>query len=197
VKKPATFLMVVLMTLMSATTLPLYSQVIEVDAAFGFGGTTDIESWTKITENGATFRLTDWSFFSGYTSVNGFFPVTKTISLGGSIGYQHLFWYEYDYYDIDGIKRNTYHEDVNATRFIALARFNLQGDNFFDLGVGAFVVKDGSDNYSAPTVLGNFGHFFKLTDAISIPLKFSAGVIFESNPIFPITIGTGVSYKLK
>jgi hypothetical protein len=157
-----------------------HSQLIEVDGGIGYSA-VNITSWSSVEPN-------DWNNLSGFATAQGFYRINKTISVGISAGFHHLFWYEYkDYYDY------WYSKEVNAARITALTRFHF-GRNFVDVGAGPFIFNDFVDF----AVVASYGYAFKLTDKLSLPIKVNCSVIFDSDAsVVPFTISTGLSYRIK
>lgn len=163
----------------------IQSQIIEAEAKIGYA-IVDLKSWSRgIDPN-------NWSNFSGSGTAQVLFPVTKSLSIGVSAGFHHLFWYSYRWKDI----YDNYHyveEVANATPLLAIFRFNF-GRNFVDFGAGPYFFKGYSDFSS----LASIGHSFRLTDKLSLPVKLNCNIIFDSDSnVVPITIGTGLSYSFK
>lgn len=73
-----------------------FCQIIEVDGGVGYAG-VNVEEWSGISERGTLSRLPDWNNLSGYATAEVLFPISDSFYLGVSGGYQHLFWYEYEY----------------------------------------------------------------------------------------------------
>ncbi|MFZ5972780.1 MAG: hypothetical protein ACOYXA_14425 [Bacteroidota bacterium] len=178
---------------MLSSVFPLAGQTIEVDGGMGYAA-VNLESWSGISETGSTFRLYDWSNFTGYASLQVLFPVSKSIQAGVSAGYQHLFWYEWKYF-YDTYNGYFYYQeaDVNASRFLGIVRLNAAKLQF-DLGLGTFVFDDFADF----TTLAALIYPIKLTDQLSIPVKVATNIIFDSDAtIVPLTLGAGLSYRVK
>ncbi len=167
-----------------------HSQVIEVDAAIGYGA-TDLKARLLGSEP------YDWSNLSGYATAQAFYPINKTLSIGISAGYHHLYWYEMKHVSLYGyVSYSEY--SANATRLLALVRYNF-GNNFIDLGAGPFIFGDYTDLGTVVSI----GHAFKLTDKLAIPIKANCNAIFERNDInanvniVSLTISAGISYRIK
>ncbi|MCJ7448384.1 MAG: hypothetical protein MUO72_11900 [Bacteroidales bacterium] len=162
----------------------IHSQVIEVTGGVGYTH-INLDSWTKGGE------LYDWLELNGCATAQGFYPINKIISVGISGGFHHLFSYstKSPYGNYIG-----YNYEANAGSIAALARFNF-GRNFIDLGVGPFFISGGYTDWAAVVSLG---HAFRLTEKLSLPLKFNGSVIFDSDAnIIPLTFTTGLSYRIK
>ncbi|MGD0583037.1 MAG: hypothetical protein ABR974_08855 [Bacteroidales bacterium] len=162
-----------------------YSQVIEVTGGIGYTA-VNIDQWYGTEKYGAT--LLDWSHFSGYVTAQGFYALNKTLSIGIGAGYQYLFWY-----DIKTYSGSYYEYEVDAFRLTALARLNFK-NNFIDFGFGTFLFEDSNDFASVVS----FGHSFRLTDKLALPVKVNCNAIFDKSSIVaPVTLGIGLSYKIK
>jgi hypothetical protein len=170
-----------------------YSQILELDLGNGYS-ITSVESWSGITENGTTYRLHDWSYYTGYASLQVLFPATKSSHFGISAGYQHLFWYEYEYiYDRDYGYSYFFDRGVSAWRLMGFTRFN-SGASFIDIGLGAYIFDDFTDFAS----LVSFGHLVRITEEIALPVKLNCNLIADSDAIVvPITLSIGLSYNVK
>ena len=154
------------------------AQLIEVDGGIGYS-IVNLDNYTYW-DDGTPYS---WSKISGYLTAQGFYNVNKTLSLGASIGFQHLFKYTmkvyYGLYDTEDYFNYT----VNIVRLTALARVN-SGDNFIDLGIGIGRIEEVTE---LVTGVG-FGHTFKLpdklfgsesnlSDRIAIPVKVNFNLI--------------------
>jgi len=136
--------------------------------------------------------LNDWqqTSYVGYAQV--FFAKAGSVALGAEVGNQYFFWYEVavPY----GISTIYYEYGVQATRVMAVARFQGKGNVFAEVGLGAHLF----DGFTDGGLAGAVGYKIPVGGKISIPIKLRADFVNDSDTkLTTISATAGLSYSLK
>ncbi len=153
---------------------------IEVYGGVGYTA-VDVDAWS-----GTSTGAEDWDqvAFEGYVQV--FTLQAGNVSLGLEAAYEYLFWYDVLYLG------STLTREVEATRILALARFDLAGPTFAELGAGAHLF----DGFTDIGIAAGVGYLLPVNERISVPLKLRGDYVMDPDASLLVTRGSvGVRYS--
>lgn len=160
---------------------------IELKGLAGIGYTiADIEEASG--EEGVT--LEDWGEFYWGLRVQGLYKFAGNMQAGAEIGYNYLFWYSY----IAPYPPYTLYREfgVAPVNISAVFEYDLSEVMSVQGGAGVYIYGDGA-------ALGLFSSFYykwQITDSIYIPAFFRLDAIFATGFTVPVSVGSGIIYKL-
>ncbi len=135
--------------------------------------------------------MNDWDQFYYSVSLKSLLTSDKSVHFGAEIGWQRLY---YAYYVVPYGTSPVYREfNIATTSLMALARYSSNQRFFALVGAGIHIFYDGV----APAIFIEPGYMIKLARNLKLPVSIRVNPVFGDKIPIPISLGVGVSYKLR
>lgn len=160
-----------------------------IEVTIGAGYTAiDLDSLVEKDENEGS-SLTDWDQFSYGVSGQYYFYSLGSIQLGAELMFLHMYWYSVKVpYGSQPIYRDY---SVNRFSIAPIVRFNIGKHSSIDLGP----VAQFSDSLDMG-FFASFNYFLDIFNTVEIPIKLRVDIRDGLVTSVPLTLSTGIQYKL-